>query len=125
VELSPIPEALVLDLADQVTPGSVVDHLSQPPVCYYTSSDRLEALLGFCALIAIRLLQLRDRAKTAPEAPATRVASLLAIKLVAARRHLSVTGMTVAEFWRGVAGLGGFLDRRNDGPPGGLSLWRG
>jgi hypothetical protein len=61
-------------------------------------ADRLEALLGFCALIAIRLLHLRDRAKTAPEAPATRVASLLAIKLVAARRHLSVNGMTVAEF---------------------------
>lgn len=88
-------------------------------------ADRLEALLGFCALIAIRLLYSRERAKTAPGEPATQVASSLAIKLVAARRHLSVTDMTVAEFWRAVAGLGGFLGRRCDGPPGRLDLWRG
>jgi hypothetical protein len=55
----------------------------------HSRADRLKALLGFCALIAIRFLHLRERAKTAPEAPATRAASSLAIKFIAARRHLS------------------------------------
>ncbi len=88
-------------------------------------ADRLEALLGFCALIAVRLLALREDAQRDPDAPATTVASPLAVTLVAARRHLPRDGMTAGVFWRAVAGLGGFLGRKCDGPPGWLTLWRG
>ncbi len=33
--------------------------------------------------------------------------------------------MTAHEFFVGVARLGGHLARKNDGPPGWLTLWRG
>jgi Transposase DNA-binding/Transposase DDE domain len=88
-------------------------------------ADRLEALLGFCALVAVRLLALREDARRDPDAPATTVASPLAVALVAARRHLPCDSMTAGTFWRAVAGLGGFLGRKCDGPPGWLTLWRG
>ena len=49
-------------------------------------ADRLSAWLGFLALIAVRLLVLRDDARTSPDAPAESVASPLAVGLVAQRR---------------------------------------
>ncbi len=41
--------------------------------------------------------------------------------------HLGITAdqMTAHEFFVGVARLGGHLARKNDGPPGWLTLWRG
>ena len=32
---------------------------------------------------------------------------------------------TVRDFFRGVAGLGGFLGRTGDGEPGWITIWRG
>jgi len=34
-------------------------------------------------------------------------------------------GMTIREFLRAVAGLGGHLGRKCDGEPGWITLWRG
>jgi hypothetical protein len=47
------------------------------------------------------------------------------IRVLAAELGRSPRGMTTAEFWRGVAQLGGYLGRRRDGPPGWKTLWRG
>jgi hypothetical protein len=33
--------------------------------------------------------------------------------------------VTIAEFWRGVAMLGGFIGRKGDGEPGWQTLWDG
>ena len=33
--------------------------------------------------------------------------------------------LTLREFWRAVARLGGFLARKSDGEPGWQTLWRG
>jgi hypothetical protein len=88
-------------------------------------ADRLSALLGFSALIAVRLLMLRDDARIAPDAPAVSVVSPLAVALVGRRRDLPEEGMTTRIFWQAVAGIGGFLGRKGDGEPGWLTLWRG
>jgi hypothetical protein len=85
----------------------------------------VQRLLGFCAPVAVRLLQLRQEARTAPDQPATAAVDPLMVQVLAARRHLEAQTMTLAAFWRQVAQLGGYLGRRNDGPPGWRTVWKG
>ncbi len=87
-------------------------------------ASRIKRLLGFFALIAVRLLQLRQAARCHPESPATDVADPLLISLVAKKANIS-PNMTVRQFWLGIAKLGGFRNRRSDGQPGWKILWRG
>jgi transposase-like protein/transposase Tn5 family protein len=89
--------------------------------------DDLKRLLGFTAPIAVRLLQLRQVVRTAPETPATTAATLdpLMVRLLAAKFQLAVSGLTVKMFWTLVAQLGGYLGRKSDGPPGWRTLWKG
>ena len=91
----------------------------------YESADRLRPVIGVICIQAVRLLQLRDVARQAPETPAR--------KLVPSE-WLNVLGLvlknprplnTVRDFMRGVASLGGFLGRKSDGEPGWLTIWRG
>jgi len=88
--------------------------------------DDLKRLLGFTAPIAVRLLQLRQVVRTAPETPATTAAlDPLMVRLLAAKCHLAVSRITVKRFWTLVAQLGGHLGRKSDGPPGWRTLWKG
>ena len=88
------------------------------------TAERFGALLGFAAIVAVRLLQLRDRARQAPGAPTAE--SELSQKVLAARLQVAPEAVaTNLGFWRGVAQLGGFLGRKGDGEPGWQSLWRG
>ena len=79
----------------------------------------IQKLLGFTAPIAVRLLQLRQDARHAPDAPATTVVEPLMVEILALKQKLDAKTMTVYEFWRLVARLGGFLGRKGDGHPGG------
>lgn len=88
-------------------------------------AQRIQRLLGFLAIIAVRLLQLREEARLDPEAPANRTVDPLLLRLLAAKLKLSPTNLTQRQFWRGVARLGGFQGRRSDGDPGWKTLWRG
>jgi hypothetical protein len=85
----------------------------------------LRALLGFLAVVAVRLLQLRTTARTAPDTPASQVVEPEFVETVVRFRGGSVNSMTAEQFWRAVAGLGGFLGRKGDGDPGWQTLWRG
>jgi hypothetical protein len=89
--------------------------------------DDLQRLLGFNALIAIRLMQLRQIARTAPDTPATQIPTLdpLWLQLVAAKFQVPEHSLTVQRFWMFVAQLGGHLGRKSDGPPGWRTLWKG
>lgn len=89
--------------------------------------DDLKRLLGFTALIAVRLLQLRQVVRTAPETLAATAATLdpLLVCLLAAKFNLAVSSLTVKTFWLLVAQLGGYLGRKSDGPPGWRTLWKG
>jgi len=85
----------------------------------------IQRLLGFCCPLAVRLLHLRQVARQDPELPATAVVDPLLVEVLTLRNPRLSTTMTVGEFWRAVAGLGGHLGRRGDGPPGWRTLWKG
>ena len=86
----------------------------------------LTALLGFLAPLAVRLLHLRETARRAPETPAAAaVPEPLLVALARLRRRPLPTPLTVRDFWRETAKLGGFLGRNSDGEPGWQTLWHG
>ena len=85
----------------------------------------LEALLGFLAIIAVRLLQLRAASRQQPTAPARHYVAPELITTVQRYLKLPPGDLTLREFWRAVARLGGFLARKSDGEPGWQTLWRG
>lgn len=82
-------------------------------------------LLGFAAPIAVRLLQLRQAARTSPDVPATAVVEPLVVAVLARRQKIAAAPLTLATFWQQVARLGGHLGRRRDGPPGWRTVWKG
>jgi Transposase DNA-binding/Transposase DDE domain len=89
------------------------------------SAPGLLALLGLLAIVAVRLLQWRTVARRAPETPASQVVEPELVETIARLRGGSAHPMTTDQFWRAVAGLGGFLGRTGDGDPGWQTLWRG
>ena len=90
------------------------------------TAKRLEAVVGLTSVIAVRLFQTKLIGRNQPEAKAkTHVPStwLQALKLM--RPKLILTQLTVYEFFRQLAMLGGFLGRKHDGEPGWQTIWRG
>ena len=90
------------------------------------TKDRLEALIGVTSVVAIRLLQLKSFARTNPEKKARSVVPTVWLKMLKRAGKLSnVSDLTVGQFYREVAKLGGFLARKSDGEPGWITIWRG
>jgi hypothetical protein len=82
-------------------------------------------LLALLTPIALRLLVIRHTAQQAGETPATNVVSQDAIQVLIfldKRHHRIITAQHV---WHAIARLGGYLDRKSDGPPGWQTLWKG
>jgi Transposase Tn5 dimerisation domain len=86
--------------------------------------DGLMRLLGILSPLAVRLLQIRALARQTPDLPASEVIEPVMLAVLAKRCQVPVT-MTVGTFWTEVARLGGYLARRNDGPPGWRTIWKG
>lgn len=91
----------------------------------YQTSERLETITAFLAIVAVRLLQLKGYARTNPEQPATNVVPKLWVDVVRRLRKQKRPASTVREFFRDLAKLGGFLGRKSDGEPGWQTLWHG
>jgi hypothetical protein len=91
------------------------------------TAGRLEAMVGLMSVSAVRLLQLKSLARTSPDVPAQRVVPRVWLQMLkAARKGLHrVHDLTVGQFYREVAKLGGFLGRKGDGDPGWITIWRG
>lgn len=91
------------------------------------AGDDLQRLLGFHALIAVRLLQLRQTVRIAPNTPVAQVAAIdpLWIQLLAAHFKVAAHTLTAHQFWMRVAQLGGHQGRASDGPPGWRTLGKG
>ena len=91
------------------------------------TAGRLEAFVGLTSVVAVRLLQLKSLARTNPEVPAQRVVPRVWLQMLKlARKGLNrVHDLTVGQFYREVAKLGGFLGRKSDGNPGWITIWRG
>lgn len=87
--------------------------------------ERLMRLLGFLALVAVWLLQLRDMARRTPDCLASAALPREVVELVAVLARVPAASLTVQRFWWEVARQGGYLGRRRDGPPGWKTLWRG
>lgn len=91
------------------------------------TAHRLEAMVGLMSVAAVRLLQLKSLARTSPDVPAQRAVPRAWLQMLkAARKGLQrVHDLTVGQFYREVAKLGGFLGRNGDGEPGWITIWRG
>jgi hypothetical protein len=91
------------------------------------NAERLEAMLGLMSVVAVRLLQLKSAARSEPDRPARQIVPKLWLTMLkAARKRLRrVYDLTVYEFYRELAKLGGFLGRKGDGEPGWITIWRG
>ena len=91
------------------------------------TAGRLEAFVGLTSVLAIRLLQLKSLARTNPDVPAQQVVPAVWLKMlkIASKKLNRVHDLTVGQFYREVAKLGGFLGRKSDGEPGWITIWRG
>ena len=100
--------------------------------------EAIERWAALVAIVAVRLIQMRDLAQDAvaeaaddPSLPSNQPHALQAAvprtwQLIVAKlgRHDPST-LTPRQFWLTVARRGGYLDRKHDGPPGWLVIWRG
>lgn len=94
----------------------------------FTQCQRLEPMIGLLSVVAVQLLRLRDAARQPALAakPAAEVVPAQWVQVLAAWRwHDPQRQPTVAEFLLALARLGGHQNRKADGPPGWITLWRG
>ena len=91
------------------------------------TSGGLEAMTALMSVAAVYLLRLKSLARTSPDVPAQRVVPRIWLQILkAARKGLNrVHDLSVRQFYREVAKLGGFLGRKGDGEPGWITVWRG
>ncbi len=98
----------------------------------------LERLAAFTAVVAVRILQLRNlaQAATEPEAidsasPSEQPAALQAvvppnwIDMVSYLAKRPPKTLTPRQFWWTIAKRGGFIGRKSDGQPGWQTIWKG
>lgn len=91
----------------------------------YRTGDRLAPVIGLLSVLAVRLLQLKMVARRQPEQAAAKVvpANWLAALPLLLKKRAPIK--TVRDFFRSLAGLGGFLGRKGDGEPGWQTIWGG
>jgi hypothetical protein len=91
----------------------------------YRKSARLERVTGLLSVVAVRLLQLKFAARAEPDRPADQVVPRPWIRMLNALRKGPRPILTLRDFFRSLAKLGGFLGRKSDGEPGWITIWRG
>lgn len=86
---------------------------------------RLAALAGIVSVVGVFLLQTKHAARTRGDAALDPTQVDPVALQVLSRLHPPKGPPTRRWFWTSVARLGGFLNRKSDGHPGWLTLWRG
>jgi hypothetical protein len=84
----------------------------------------LMAAIAIMSVVALRLIELRERVRLIPTAPAEE-AGLEPLELEVLRLQIPTPITTVQEGALAIGRLGGHLNRRSDGLPGWQTLWRG
>lgn len=84
----------------------------------------LFAAIALKSVVALRLLDLRERVRLTPEAPAAE-SGLQEVELAVLRQVLQRPLKTVREVALAIGRLGGHMNRKADGMPGWLTLLRG
>ena len=93
-----------------------------------TGETRLEPVIALLSVVAVLLLNLRDAARRpdAQQRPAAGLAPRQYVRVLSGWRWQDPDRATTArEFLLAVARLGGHLNRKRDGLPGWLTIWRG
>lgn len=88
------------------------------------TGHRLFAAIAVMSVVALRLLDLRELGRAVPEAPAS-VTGLSVLELELLSLAVNQTLTTVASVLLALGRLGGHMNRRSDGMPGWITLWRG
>lgn len=88
-------------------------------------AERLQRLLAFLSILAVRLLQLRDLSRAMPHLLAVDHIDPVLVQIISIRSDKKPNELSLGFFWFEVAKLGGFPARKSDGEPGWLRLWRG
>ncbi|MGH7888268.1 MAG: IS4 family transposase [Candidatus Binatia bacterium] len=82
------------------------------------------AVVAMKSVAALRLIEMRERMRLTPEAPAES-SGLSELELEVLRARSGKPLATVAEVALAIGRLGGHLNRKRDGLPGWITLWRG
>ena len=88
------------------------------------TAARLFAALALLSLVALALVDMREKSRFQPDWPAT-AAGLETTFLQVLTLRSPRPVQTVRDVYYALAGLGGHLGRKGDGPPGWQTLWRG
>jgi hypothetical protein len=93
----------------------------------FTFVERLQPMIALLSVVAVGLLSLRDLSRDARlrDLPATVVIDEELVAILSGWRYDEVRPLTVREFFLALARLGGHQNRKCDGQPGWLVLWRG
>jgi hypothetical protein len=87
----------------------------------------LQVAIVLLSVVAIALVNLRvatrDREKASR--PASEYVPELWVRVLSIQRYQQIRSLTVLEFSLALARLGGHLNRKSDGLPGWITLWRG
>jgi hypothetical protein len=89
------------------------------------TAARLFAAIAIMSIVALRLIDLREALRLEPQAPVEEAGELSKLELAVLRARLKRTIRTVGEAALAIGRLGGHMNRKSDGPPGWLTLWRG
>lgn len=91
------------------------------------TTDRLEPTIALLSVVAAVLLQLRElaRHKTHGDRSAGTIVPQRWVQLLSLDRYGEKRDLSVREFCLLLAALGGHQNRKGDGLPGWLTLWRG
>ncbi len=88
------------------------------------TAARLFAAVALLSVVALALVELRERSRQQPDAPAE-AAGLSTNYLRVLRSQRKRPLVTARDVFYALAGLGGHLGRTGDGPPGWQTLWLG
>jgi len=88
------------------------------------SAERLFAAIAIMSVMALRLIELRERLRRHPDAEAAQ-SGLSPLELEVLRQKSGRTLRTVCEVALAIGRLGGHLNRTRDGLPGWQTLWHG
>jgi len=97
--------------------------------CRLAHAKRLQRYLTVMSIVAWRLFMITLIARTEPEQPCSSLLSYDEWRILFLKTNKSkplpeqIPSIAQAVTW--IAKLGGYLGRKNDGPPGTLTLWRG
>lgn len=89
------------------------------------TEERLENFLGIANIVALRIMKLRDYARNMPEIAAKKVIEPLKVDILMRYNDIKKDDITIYEYYREVAKIGGFIGRKSDGEPGWQTLWAG